>query len=403
MEIPLAGLLCWLCVTGVIYSYLGYPLLLMLFARLKPRIAYQFNSDFQPTVTLLIAAYNEQDVIETKLKNSLALSYPKNKLQIMVAVDGSDDHTLDIVQRYAEYGVDCSYTSERQGKMAAINRAMEHVRGDIIVFSDANNRYENNTIQDLVAPFIDDRWGAVSGAKHISDTEDAISASEGLYWQYESFIKSLETRLKTCTAVAGEILAIRRDLYTLPPENIINDDFFLAMNILAKGYHIFYEPKACSFEPTSQSSQNEIIRRSRINAGRYQAMMMAIGQHYLSWKRPLISWQIISHKFSRPLIPLAMILLLLLNIICLLWPYQNDNFWLAIIGLAYPYNWAIFIIQLCFYSLALIGHFTGKPKSRPGKLIYLTTFLLNSNFAALLGLFKYLGGKQTALWQKVKR
>lgn len=398
---PLAGLICWLCITGVIYSYIGYLLILILSASFKPRLEYNIDYTFQPTVTLLIAAYNEETVIEEKLKNSLLLDYPKNKLQILVVVDGSDDNTLEVVKRYAKNDVEFSYTPERQGKMAAINRAMEHVRGDIIVFSDANNHYDKNTIQYLVAPFTDDRWGAVSGAKHISDTNDALSASEGLYWKYESLIKTLETRLKTCTAVAGEILAIRRNLYTSPPANIINDDFFLAMNILAKGYHIYYEPRARSIEPASQSSQDEIIRRSRINAGRYQAMAMA--QRYLSFKRPLISWQIISHKFSRPLVPIAMILLFLLNISCLIWPYQSDSLLLAIIGLANPYNWVLFIAQLVFYSLALAGHFLGSPKSMPGKLIYLTTFLLNSNIAALLGLVKYLSGKQTALWKKVNR
>jgi len=376
MDFPLAGLICWFCVIGVMYSYIGYPLTLMLLAHFKPRLILPVDKHFKPKVTLLIAAYNEERVIKKKLENSLLLDYPKNKLQILVVVDGSDDKTLDIVKSFYKDGVEYSYTPKRQGKMAAINRALEHVKGDIIVFSDANNHYEKMTIQYLVGPFLDERWGAVSGVKHISDTNEALGASEGLYWKYESIIKTLETRIKTCTAVAGEILAIRRDLYTTPPEKIINDDFFLAMNILAKGYHIYYEPKARSLEPASQSSGDEIVRRSRINAGRYQAMGM--GHRYLSLKQPMISWQIISHKFSRPLVPIAMILLFLLTIICLIWPYQNDNLLLAIVGLSPPYNWVLFVFQMIFYSLAMIGHFLGSPKSMFGKIIYLTTFLFNT-------------------------
>lgn len=403
MDMPLFGLLCWLCILGVLYSYVGYPLLLYLLTRIKSPIDYAIDSSFQPRVTLLIAAYNEASVIGHKLDNSLALNYPKEKLQILVAVDGHEDNTLEVVKSYQEQGVDCSFTSQRVGKMAAINRAMDMVSGEIIVFSDANNLYEANTLAELIAPFENTRWGAVSGAKHISDTRDALSASEGLYWRYESHIKVLETRLKTCTAVAGEILAIRRNLYTVPPANIINDDYFLAMNILAQGYHIFYQPRARSFEPTSQSSQAEISRRSRINAGRYQAMAMALTQQYLSWRRPLISWQIASHKFSRPLVPLAMILLLVANIGCLLWPYDADTLLLAVIGLASPLNWWLFVLQLVFYGLALLGLWTGKPTRKLGKLLYLSTFLLNSNIAALQGLFKFLSGKQTSLWRKVNR
>jgi cellulose synthase/poly-beta-1,6-N-acetylglucosamine synthase-like glycosyltransferase len=282
--------------------------------------------------------------------------------------------------------------------MAAINRAISQVVGDIVVFSDANNIYSPDTLRHLVKPFSDPSVGAVSGAKVIAQDNDALGASEGLYWKYESFIKAAESRLGCCTGVAGEILAIRRDLFEAPPDSVINDDFYIAMRIIARGYRVIYAPQARSTEHVSASAQDEITRRSRIVAGRYQAMTLA--HRLLPFNRPRIIWQVISHKFLRPLVPLAMGAALLTNIVAVLHPTQRRAQRLT--ALAPPFNWLLLITQVFFYALAWIGSRTEKG-TRVHKVLYLPTFLVSSNLAAIIGLYRFLTRKQTTLWQRVQR
>ncbi len=377
----IAGLF-WFFAALIVYTYAGYPLALALLARLRSQ--KRNDAPITPTITLLIAAYNEEAAIAAKLENSLALDYPGDKLQILTAVDGSNDRTQEIVGQYAAQGVALSYSPARRGKMAAINRAMPQARGEIVVFSDANNMYAPNTLRELVKPFADPTVGAVSGAKSILRGDGVLADSEGLYWQYESAIKKLETQLGCCTGVAGEILAIRRDLFTPAPDKVINDDFFMAMQLIKQGHRVVYAPKARSFERVSASAQDEVARRARIVAGRYQAIGMA--GRLLPWRYPLAVWQIVSHKFLRPLLPLAMIGALLTNLLAAL--------------LSPSAGWTILLLlQLAFYGLAWLG---GRWEGG-SKLLYLPTFLVNSNLAALIGLQRYLTRRQTTLWQRVQR
>jgi cellulose synthase/poly-beta-1,6-N-acetylglucosamine synthase-like glycosyltransferase len=352
----------------------------------------------QPQVTLLIAAYNEEAVIERKLLNALQIDYPSENLQILIAADGSNDRTAEIVASFQDRGIELSYTPERGGKMAAINRAMDKVRGEIIVFSDANNMYDASTLTELIAPFADERIGAVTGAKSIVKDERGLSESEGLYWRYESFIKKQETRLGCSVGAAGEIFAIRRKLYVSPPPNIINDDFYIVSTIVRQGYNVVYTSKARSYEPVSASTQGEITRRSRIIAGRYQVIFQA--HRFLPLRRPVVTWQIVSHKFLRPLVPFAMLGALFANIGALVFPMPAGNLpWLR---LASPYNVLFFALQCLFYGMALLGNRV-EIGGLAGKLLYVPTFLVNSNYAALLGLYQYWTNKQAHIWERVKR
>lgn len=389
------GKFFWLCLGNIIYTYVGYPLLLTLLARLrsKPK-RYQPAA---PAVTLLIAAHNEQAVIAEKLDNCLALDYPRERLQILVAADGSDDRTPEIVQGYGERGVELSYSPPRRGKMAAINRAMAQARGEIVVFSDANNMYEAHTLRELVTPFADSTVGAVTGAKSIVAGDGALGESEGLYWRYESFIKEQETRLGCCTGVAGEVLAIRRNLFEQPPDNIINDDFYLALRLIQRGHRVVYTPQARSWERVSLSARDEMTRRARIVAGRYQAM--ALAPRLLPLSQPLLVWQVVSHKFLRPLVPLAMIGALLSNVVTVLRPPPGRR---ALLRLGPPFNWIMLLGQLLFYGLAWLGQRSNR-RGRLAKLLYLPAFLVNSNMAALVGLYRSVSGGQTTLWQRAQR
>lgn len=390
------GLLFWLSIFTVVYVYAGYPIIVTALARI-----YSKPIDKQmitPSVTLLIAAYNEEMVIEDKIHNSLALDYPKDRLQILIAADGSDDRTVEIIQQYKDAGIELSFMPERRGKMMAITRAIQKARGEIIVFSDANNYYKSDAIKILVRSFADSNIGAVSGAKHINEDGNPLGSTEGLYWKYESFLKQQETRLGSCMGVAGEILAIRRELFVEPPTPVVNDDFYILMQILRQGYRLIYEPLALSYEGISATATDEIVRRTRIVAGRYQAIGMAA--QLLPWKNPLVVWQIFSHKFLRPLVPLMMILALLSNIIAIVWPpvaIRGQWFWLSP-----PFNQWFFLLQCLFYLLALLGNFIHK-KGWIGKILYLPSYLVNSNFAALIGLARYLAKKQQVTWKKVDR
>ena len=348
-----------------------------------------------PTITLLIAAYNEAAVIAQKLENSLALDYPNDHMQILVTADGSSDDTPATVQQFANRGIELLYEPPRRGKMAAINRAMPLARGQIVVFSDANNHYDAAALHHLVTPFADPAVGAVSGAKIILKGDGALGDSEGLYWKYESYIKEQEAHLGSCAGVAGEILAIRRELFESPPDHIINDDFYMAMRLIRRGYRVVYAPKARSYERVSLSAQDEIARRSRIVAGRYQAIELA--RELLPWQRPLVAWQIISHKFLRPLVPLAMVGALLTNWWAVLRPRNGRS----LCRLAIPFNWIFMVGQMTFYGAAWLG--SQERCGKFDKLFYLPYFLVNSNLAALIGLYRYLTGQQTTLWQRVRR
>lgn len=393
----MTGIFFWLLVLTILYTYAGYPVLLAVLAALRRR-----RTEYPPatpSITLLITAFNEEKVIAQKIENSLQFDYPRDRLQILVAVDGAGDNTHEIVREYAGRGVELSHSQTRRGKTAAINRAVPLARGEIVVFSDANNLYGEDTLRELVAPFADPTVGAVSGEKTILRGDGTLGETEGLYWKYESSIKEQETRLGCCTGVSGEALAIRRDWFEPLPENIINDDFYLAMQVIRRGYRVLYAPRARSFERVSPTSQHEIERRARIIAGRYQAIVWA--HRLLPFNRPFVVWQVVSHKFMRPLVPLAMIGALVTNVVAVFWPPESVAW--PVLFLAQPYNWIMLGLQAAFYIAAVVGGQLERRNARWLRWLYLPTFLLNSNWAALKGLYRFVTGKQTTRWAKAIR
>ena len=390
------GLIFWLCVVLIGYVYAGYPLIIALLARLKRKEPEY--PPITPQVSFLIAAYNEERVIAEKIENTLALEYPPDCLQIVVAVDGSDDRTVEIVQSFEDRGVEMSYQPLRSGKAAAINRAIPMLEHEIVVLSDANNFYAKDALLELVKPFSDPKIGAVTGSKLIVDDADAHAKADGLYWRYESAIKKNETRLGSCTGVPGEILAIRKALYQPVPPEIINDDFFIGMSVLRQGYRLVYAPSARSYERSSLTERDEAIRRSRIVAGRYQAMWMA--NKFVPWRSPKLVWQIVSHKFMRPLVPLMMIVAFLVTVAACIWRLPPMP--LGWLYLAQPYNFIFLVAELLMCVLAYFGN-SFKNKGILGKILYIPTFLVNSNLAAILGLYSFFTGKQTSLWQRARR
>lgn len=376
-------ILTWLFIGLCVYVYAGYPLLLAALAKLRSNPPKK--CDWTPPVSLIIAAYNEADVLAEKLKNSLQLNYPRDMLQIIVAADGSDDETPVIARKFEDVTV--LHSPERRGKSAALNRAVEVASGDILVFSDANAFYDADVIREIVRNFGDPAVGCVSGRKTVTDAAAGVGTSEGLYWRYESFLKQKESVLHSTTGVVGEINAVRRDQYRPIPPQIINDDAYLAMNAMRQGHRVIYEAAAYSWETPVMTHRDEAIRRQRINAGRYQllfAPQLWIGSP------PLVVWMLVSHKFARLLLPFFMLGALVFNTAAL---GVSDTPRLL---------WFTWVVQLLFYALALVGWVAENRgiAFKPARIAY---YLVSTNVAGISGLLRFLRGKQTVLWEKAAR
>jgi cellulose synthase/poly-beta-1,6-N-acetylglucosamine synthase-like glycosyltransferase len=368
------------------YVYVGYPALVTMAARIGRSRSAPVPLPVLPTVTLVIAAHNEERVLEKKLANSLALDYPADRLEILVAADGSDDGTVDVARRFQDAGVAVVHRPERRGKSAAINRAVAAARNEIVVFSDANNHYETQTLRRLVEPFADPAVGVVTGAKEVGEGDGHV-AGEGVYWRYEDAIKRAESALGCCTAVAGEVTAIRRGLIEPIPPEIINDDFWLAMRAVVQGARVVYAPAARSIEPPSGDLGAERIRRTRMVAGRFQAM--ARSKDLLPADQPRVVWQVVSHKFLRPLVPAAMFAVLAGTVTGL----RGRRRRVAVVAAAG---------QALFYGMAAAG---GRSTGRRGldRLLTIPRFLVSSNWAAVRGFHAYATGRATSVWTRVDR
>ena len=384
------GIVFWASVALVAYTYAGYPLIVTLAASVAGRDrAYPRAT---PKVTLVIAAYNEEKTIGPKLDEALTLDYPRELLHVVVAADGSDDHTASIVAGYGDRGVELVHCPERRGKMAAINRAMQWARGEIVLFSDANNRLRPNALAEILRPFSDPSVGAVTGRKTVAGG-DGLGFSESAYWRYESHLRRMETRLGCTVGVNGEIFAMRRDLFVAPPDGVINDDQWLAAEVIRSGYRVVFRPEAVSEEPVSALAAEEVERRSRMVAGQYQAFS---GLSRLPWRRPLVLWMLVSHKLLRPLVPFGMIGALGSSIAAAVAASPTEG----IGGLGQPWGLAALLAQAAFYGVAAIGR---SLPGRLGKVAYVPRFLVDSNLAALHGLWRHLRGTQAAAWRRAPR
>ena len=376
----------WFSVGIILYVYIIYPFLIAFLAKLRTKPAHK--RQIYPSVTLLVAAYNEDEVIREKIENSLNLDYPKDKLEIAILADGSTDKTCSIVKEYAGKGVWLYYQSDRKGKTAALNRVVPLTHGEIILFSDANNIFRLDVVSKLACNFADPNVGAVTGKKILFKTKSALGESENLYWRYESLIRTNESQFNSTTGVVGEILAVRRELYAPLSESVINDDFFIAMEVIKRGYRVIYEPEAISEEMPSASIRDESVRRARISAGYYQLIGDLL---LLVPSAPFFVFQAVSHKFLRPFIPFFMIIAFLTNIILATQqPFTNNKFIFFIIGQAFFYFFAFF-----GGSLYILGI--------KSKLLYVPFYFCITNFSYIVGFYKFLFGRQTAIWEKALR
>ena len=376
----------------IAYVYAGYPIILILIDKIKNKSNTETqNEEIElPKVSLIIAAFNEEGVIQEKIENSLQLKYPKEKLEIIIAADGSTDKTVEISQKFNQH-IKLSYSPERRGKVKALMNAKDMINGDIVVISDANNMYNQDAIVDLVKHFSNPEVGGVSGAKHIFKSENEIGKNEGLYWRYEDKIKQAESNLDGCMGSCGEILAIRKELFTIPDvKEGINDDSYLLLNVYKNNKIFLYEPKAKSYEKASDTYQDEIGRRKRMSALRFNTLKV-IKKPFNSFS---LTWRFYSHKVLRLFLPIFMILLLISNVILLL---SKNQLYLP----QYIY-YITLIIQVLFYIFALIDKTINK-QLKIKKLTTLARFLTISNYSLLLGLLMSLTKTSTSVWKKIER
>ncbi len=373
------------------WTFFGYPFVMFLAAKLSPRNIKR-DPTLTPNITLLIPAFNEVDVIRRKLENSVALNYPREKLQILVVDDGSDDGTAEIVREFESRGVTLLKQPVRGGKMNGVNRGFSEATGEIVVLSDASPDYEKDSLHKLASPFADSSVGVVVGTLAVWDAQSAVAKPAGLYWKYEAALRKWESKTGSTVAVHGNMFAIRRKLYKPLKTSTINDEFSIAMEVMRQGYRVIYEPSAISYDMASATMNDEFKRRARINAGRYQALLSA---GYLNAPTFDLTFRLFSHKFLRPLAPIFMIVTFLANMLVVLTMRAFENPF----GLAQGIWWFLLAGQIGFYGLALAGMIAEK-QGLHIRVLSVPYFFVSSNFAALAGLWRWLRNKQRVTWQK---
>ena len=372
----------WFSLASLVYAYLGFPLLLMLLAALRRRRV--LRQPITPPVSLIIAAYNEEACIEERINNALQTDYPAERLEILVASDGSTDRTESIVQQYAESGVRL-LRLPRRGKLAALTDAVAAARGEIVVFSDANTMVERGALRALVRNFADPAVGGAAGytGYRIKAGSESSSRGENLYWRYDTWLKKLETRCGSVVSAHGGLYAIRRALYSAPRDTAVTDDFVISTGVIEQGRRLVFEPEARAWEFAVASADREFQRRIRI-------MTAGLRATALRWRllNPLrygfYSVVLGTHKVVRRLVPVSLLVLLAASVLL------RDR------GAIYS---SALAAQLSFYGLAALGLAARGARVGRSKVLYVPFFFCMANTAALLSLIKFLRGHRIVSWE----
>lgn len=375
----IARTIFWASAALALYVYAGYPLLLALVRRVARRPVAK--RPIEPSVSLLVAAYNEADVIEAKIRNALALDYPPDRLEVAIACDGPTDGTTAIAQRVAtEIGggrVRVFAYPVNRGKLSALNDTVRELGGEIVAFSDASSMLAAESLRTLVENFADPTVGAASGVYRVLRGEDAaLGRQEDAYWKYETYLKQAEADIGSILGCHGSLYAIRRALYPYPRPGTINDDYVIPMRILARGYRVAYEPGAVAYEEAHE--MGGFSRRVRIMTGNFEQLREM--KSLLRPLRPGPLFFFLSHKAGRLVVPLAMLAMLVANLFLLREPLYRG----------------LFALQLAFYMLVLAGALV---RLRP-KVLRLPYYFCMINAAAFVGMYHALRGGRSLAWKR---
>ncbi len=375
--------LFWILIAVTVYTYFGYALLIPLIGLFVKRPVDR--RDITPRVTFLITAYNEEKNIRKKLTEVLALDYPREQLEVMVASDGSTDRTDDIVREFRDQGVVLKRVEGRVGKTATQNEAVKAATGDVIIFSDATTVYEKDAIRKLVRNYNDPEVGAVSGRyEYVNPTGAPVGTGSILFWKYENFIKSMQTRIRTISGCCGCIYSVRKAAYVPLPGDIISD-LVEPLMVIRRGYRVVFEQEAIAYEETTEKSHEEFRMRIRVITRAMRGILFARGL-LNPFRFPFVSFQLISHKVLRWLIPFFLIGLLAANAFLL-----DRQFYVI-----------TFALQVAFYLLALAG-LAADRMGKKFKPAAVPLYFCIVNTASLIAFFKTLAGQKMVTWETVRK
>ncbi len=382
--------LFWIGLFLIFYTYLGYGILLYIMVRIKElfsKPAHPLLPDPLPDVTLFIAAYNEEDIVASKMDNCHTLAYPKDKLKIVWVTDGSNDRTNELLEQYPDVTV--LFQPERKGKTAALNRGIKYITAPYVIFTDANTMLNKEAIHEIVRQFSNPKVGCVAGEKRVeTKTAQGATAGEGIYWKYESALKALDFRLYSAVGAAGELFAVRTELFEQMPSDTLLDDFILSLRIAQKGYKIAYCKEAYATETASLNMKEEEKRKIRIAAGGLQSVWR-LRSLFNIFRYGILSFQFVSHRVLRwTITPIILFLLIPLNIL------------LACKG-EFTYI-LLLLLQVAFYMMAYAGYIMEQKNVR-NKLFFIPYYFSFMNINVIRGFFYLAGNKGNGAWAKAKR
>ncbi len=366
----------------VAYTYLGYPLVLSLLARLSPQ-AHQIGEAL-PNVSIVVAAHQEAEVIQQKLDNFLELDYPADLLDMVVVSDGSTDGTDEIIQNFACSRIQFFRQEPRQGKASALAIAFGHTQSEILVLTDANVLFQPDAIHKLVRHFADPEVGAVTGVVTLVDDKAGYAESEGAYYRYERFLQEKESTYHSVVGVDGALYAARRELMKAPHPDTILDDFVISMELASQGHRILYDPEAHALEEAAPGMIDEYRRKVRVATGAFQSLAKNWG--IPGFKMPRLLFCYLSHKVFRWLAPINLIIIYATN----LWLANHSWVWAALL-----------ILQTVFYGSGLIA--LAYPPIRNYRGFSIPMYFVLMNGAFLQGLYRHLGSETKGHWAPTKR
>lgn len=402
MPILILKIIFWVLILLVFYTYVGYGLFIWLLVKFRKSIGQARlilnDPTFDPAVTLVIPAYNERAYIENKLQNSLDLDYTHNKIQFLFVTEGSTDGTTEFIEnaQRREPRLHVTAGKERKGKIEAMNLAMPMIKTPITIFTDANTTLNPEAIRNIIRHFADPKVGAVAGEKRIITlaNESAAGSGEGFYWKYESFLKKLDTELYSVVGAAGELFAIRTELYQPVEKDTLLDDFMISLRIAERGYRVIYEPEAYAIERPSFSINDEQKRKVRIAAGGFQSISR-LGELLNIFRYGWLSFQYISHRVLRwAVTPFCLPLILIVNILL--------AFSLSSNSLSFKLYLGLLIAQISFYSAAYLGRILASRQLKV-KVFFIPYYFTFMNWCAILGYFRFRTGTSTGMWEKARR
>lgn len=390
-------ILFWAMLLIVFYTYLGYGILLYIIIRLKrlflgnpnPRKTVLPPDEQLPEITLLICAYNEEEVVAEKMANTLAIDYPKEKFHIMWVTDGSNDHTNELLSAYPE--VDLVFSPERRGKSAALKHGLQELKTRYVAFTDANTMLNTGAIKEIARLFMDPTVGCVSGEKRVAAKKgtDMAAQGEGLYWKYESTLKRWDSDLYSAMGAAGELYAMDATMVRNVPDEALLDDFMMSMYVVEDGKRIAYTSEAYAQEYGSANIFEESKRKRRIAAGGLQSIWW-LRSLLNPFKQPIVTFQYVSHRVLRwSVTPVAMVILFIVNVI------------LTLMGAGRFYS-IVLILQTLFYLMAFIGWLTSRYGHR-NKLLYTIYYFVFMNINVFRGMVYLRTHGKSGAWEKAKR